>query len=123
MDEQRDEREVGERVKWIRSTRRERLLAFVLSLVYAGGWGLAIYAGSNRLEDQWPARVFAVVFAIWFLFMLVLPLVIVCWFFGGRAGSPAWLRGQFTTRALLILTTIAAIALGAIVWAAEFFDG
>src|SRR5262245_52312958 len=117
MDDQRTEREGNGNVKWFTSTPRERILAGVLCLVYIGGWALAGYGISIRLEDIWPARVFFVVFAIWFATMLVLPLVAVCWFFGGRKGSPAWFRGRFSLRALLIVITLAAIAFGAIVWA------
>jgi hypothetical protein len=122
MDDQRTNRESGNSVKWITSTPRERILAGVLFLVYIGGWALAIYAGSIRIEDHWPARVFGVVFATWFAIMLVLPLVAVCWFFGGIAGSPAWLRGRLSLRALLIVMTLIAVVFGVIVWAAEFFN-
>jgi hypothetical protein len=122
MDNQRANRESGDSVKWITSTLRERILAGVLFLVYIGGWALAVYADSIRLEDHWPARVFGVAFATWWLIMLVLPLVAVCWFFGGIAGSPAWLRGRFSLRALLILSTLVAVVFGLIVWAVEFFN-
>ena len=97
MDDQKDNRESGRsEVRWITSTPRERILAGVLSLVYIGGWVLVEYAYSNRLEDHWSARVFWVVFATWLAIMLVLPLVVVCWFFAGIDRSPAWLRGRFS---------------------------
>ena len=114
MDDQGTNRESGDSVKWITSTPRERILAGVLFLVYIGGWALAGYSFSIRLEDHWPARVFLVAFATWFAIMLVLPLVAVCWFFGGRAGSPAWFRGRFSLRALLIVVTLAAVVMGMI---------
>jgi hypothetical protein len=123
MDDQRADRESDESWNpWITSTPRERVLAGVLFLVYIGGWALAGYAGSNRIEDHWPARVFWVVFATWWLIMLVLPLVAVCWFFSGIAGSPAWFRGRFSLRALLIVIALFAVTFGLIVWALEFFN-
>jgi hypothetical protein len=100
----------------ITSTPRERILAGVLSLVYIGGWALTIYAYSNRIEDHWPARVFWVVFATWVAIMLPLPLVAACWFFGIDR-SPAWMRGRFSLRTLLIVITLVAVVLGVIVWA------
>ena len=100
----------------ITSTPRERILAGVLSLVYIGGWALAVYADSIRIEDHWPARVFWVVFATWIAIMLVLPLVAACWFFGIDR-SPAWMRGRFSLRALLIVITLVAVVFGVIVWA------
>jgi hypothetical protein len=123
MDDQRDDREGGRSVSgFVTSTPRERVLAGVLFLVYVGGWALAVYASSLRIEDHWPARVFWVVFATWFAIMLVLPLVAVCWFFGGIAGSPAWLRGRFSLRAVLIVMTLVAVVFGVIVWAVGFFN-
>ena len=125
MDDQRTDREGGESVSEfaprITSTPRERILAGVLSLVYIGGWALVGYSYSIRLEDHWPARVYWVVFATWEAIMLVLPLVVVCLFFGIDR-SPAWLRGRFSLRALLIVITFVAVVLGAIVWAVEFFN-
>src|SRR4051812_29591946 len=112
MDDQRTNRKSGDSVKWITSTPRERTLAGVLSLVYIGGWALAGYASLIRIEDHWPARVFGVVVAIWFAIMMVLPLVAVCWFFSGKAGSPAWLLGRFSLRTLLIAMTLMAIVFG-----------
>ena len=122
MDDQGTNRESGDSVKWITSTPRERILAGVLFLVYIGGWVVAVYAGSIRLEDHWPARLFGVALATWWLIMLVLPLVAVCWFFGGIAGSPAWMRARFSLRALLIVMTLVAVVFGGIVWAVEFFN-
>ena len=126
MNDQRKDRESGESVRevapWFTSTRRERVLAGVLALVYLGGWALAGYAHSIHLDELWPARVFWVAMVAWFAIMLVLPLVVVCWFFAGIDRSPGWLRGRFSLHALLILITFAAVVLGAIVWAVEFFD-
>jgi hypothetical protein len=119
MDDQSPDREGGQNVKWFTSTPRERIFAVVLFGVYIGGWVLAVYADSHRIEDHWPARVFWVAFATWYAMMLVLPLVAVCWFFGGRAGSPAWFRGRFSLRALLIVITLAAVVFGLIAWAVE----
>ena len=126
MNDQKADREGGESVTqaapWFTSTWRERVLAGVLALVYLGGWALAGYAGSNRIEDHWHPRVFWVAFVAWFAIMLVLPLVVVCWFFAGIDGSPGWLRGRFSLHALLILITVVAIVLGAIVGLVEVFN-
>jgi hypothetical protein len=120
MDDQRTDRESGRSVRrLVKSTPRERILASILFLVYIGLWALAVYGDSNRIDDHWPAPLFWVVFAAWYAMMLVLPLVAVCWFFGGIAGSPALLRGQFSLRSLLIAMTLAAIVFGVIVWAVE----
>ena len=100
----------------ITSTPRQRILAAVLFLVYIGGWVLAAYVMPMRPEDHWPARVFWVVFATWLAIMLVLPLVAMCWF-AGIDRSPAWVRGRFSLRALLIAITLVAVVLGAIVYA------
>jgi hypothetical protein len=121
MDDQRTDRESGESVDpfgppRITSTPRERILAGVLFLVYIGGWALAVYASSLRIEDHWPARVFWVVFATWFAIMLVLPLVAACWFIGIDR-SPAWMSGRFSLRALLIVITVVAVVLGLAVYA------
>ena len=115
MDDQGTNQESGRSVsRFVNSTPRERIVAGVLSLVYIGGWALAVYAFSFRIEDHWPARLFWVVFATWLAIMLVLPLVAVCLFFGGVAGGPAWFRGRFSLRALLIVMTLAAVVLGMI---------
>jgi hypothetical protein len=122
MDDQRDDRESGADMRpSITSTPRERILAGVLFLVYIGGWALAGYDYSTRLEDRWPARVYWVVAATYFVIMLMLPLVAACWFFGIDR-SPAWMRGRFSLRAVLIALTLVAVGLGVIVWAAEFFN-
>ena len=64
MDDQRTDRENGKCVgPAIAARMRERLWAGVLSLVYIGGWALALYAYSLRIEDHWPARMFWVVAA------------------------------------------------------------
>jgi hypothetical protein len=89
------------------------MLAGVLSLVYVGGWAFAGYSHSIGLEDRWPARVYWVVGATWFAIMLVLPFVVVC-LFAGIDRSPAWIRGRFSLRALLIVITIVAVGLGVI---------
>jgi hypothetical protein len=126
MNDQRKDRKGGESVSevapWFTSTRRERILAGGLALVYLAGWTLAGYAHSIRLDELWPARVFWVVFAAWLATMLVLPLVVVCWFFAGIDRSPGWLRGRFSVHALLILITLVAIVLGAIVGVVEIFN-
>lgn len=122
MDDQSTNREDSGRVKRMTSTSGERFLAGVLSLIYIGGWVLAGYALSIRIEDHWPARVFWVVFATWFAIMLALPLVAVCWFVSGVAASPAWFRARVSLRALLIVMTLIAITFGVIVWATEFFS-
>ena len=115
MDDQRTNREGGRSVsRFVTSTPRERILAGVLSLVYIGGWALAGYAYSIRIEDHWPARVFWVVGATWFAIMLVLPLVVACLFFGIDR-SPAWIRGRFSLRTLLIAITLVAVGLRVIV--------
>jgi cation transport ATPase len=115
MDDQRNVRESGSSVnRLVKSTPRERLLAGVLSLVYIGGWALTVYASSIRIEDHWPARVFWMAGATWFAMMLVLPLMAVCLFFGGDV-RPAWLRGRFSLRTLLIVTTLVAVVFGVIV--------
>jgi hypothetical protein len=120
MDDQRPDQEGGESMKpRITSTPRERVLAGVLSLVYIGLWALARYASSIRIEDHWPARVFWVVFATWFSIMVLLPFVVVCWFVGIDR-SPAWLRGRFSLRALIIAMTVVAVVLGIIVAADRF---
>src|SRR5262245_53286199 len=116
MDDQRTNRESGGSVKWITSTPRERILAGVLSLVYIGGWALAIYAFSNRPEERWPDRFFWVSFVACWSVMMVLPPVIVCWFFSGIAGSPAWFRGRFSLRTLLIAATLVTVVLGLVAW-------
>jgi hypothetical protein len=114
MDDQRIDRdEWGLDPPRITSTPRERILAGVLSLVYIGSWALVGYLHSIPLKDPWAARAYWVVYATWCSIMLVLPMVVVCLFFGiDRA--PAWLRGRFSLRALLILTTLAAVVLGVI---------
>jgi hypothetical protein len=62
-----------------------------------------------------------VICAGWFAVMLVLPLLIVFWFIGiGR--SPAWGRGRFSLRALMIIMTLFAVVFGVVVCVAEFFD-
>jgi hypothetical protein len=120
MDDQRTDPESGVDMRpSITSMPRERILAGVLFLVYIGGWTLAGYL--SRLEDSWPARVYWVAFVTWCAIMLVLPLVAVCLFFGIDR-SPALVRGRFSIRAVLIAITLVAVVLGAIIWAAEFFN-
>jgi hypothetical protein len=118
MDDQITDRESGSSVSpfgppRITSTPRQRILAGVLSLTYIGGWALAGYGMSNRIEDHWPARVFWPVFATWFAIMLVLPLVALCWLIGIDR-SPAWMRGRVSLHALLIVFTLVAVGLGVI---------
>ena len=126
MNDQEADREDGESVNqaapWFTSTRRERILAGGLALVYLGGWALGGYADSIGLDELWPARVFWVAWAAWLAIMLVLPLVVVCWFFAGIDRSPGWLRGRFSLHALLILITIIAVVMGAIVGVVEIFN-
>jgi phosphoglycerol transferase MdoB-like AlkP superfamily enzyme len=122
MDDQRTARERDRSVgPLVTSTPRERILAGVLALVYLGLWTLPVYAYSTRIEDRWPARMVWVAYATWWAIMLVLPLVVVCLFFGIDR-RPAWLRGRFSLRALLIVITLVAVVLGVIVWGAEFFN-
>jgi hypothetical protein len=117
MDDQKTDRESGGNVDpfapRITSTPRERVLGVALCLVYIGGWVFIFYAMSNRLEDRGPARVFWVAYATWFVMMLVLPLAAVCLLTGIDRG-PAWMRGRFSLRGLLIVMTLVAIVLGVI---------
>lgn len=119
MNDQRTNQERGRsESRFVAST---CVLAGVLSLAYIGGWALAGYAYSIRIEDHWPARLFWVVGAAWFTIMLVLPLVIVSLFCGINR-SPAWLRGRFSLRSLLVVVTLVSVVLGVLVWAADCFN-
>jgi hypothetical protein len=120
MDDQRTDRDRDWNLDTprITSTSRERIFAAVLTLVYIAGWVLIGYGISIRIENLWPARVFWVVYATYISIMLVLPLVAACWFFGIDR-SPAWMRGRFSLRALLIVTTLAAVVFGVIVLLTE----
>ena len=55
----------------------------------------------------------------YFAIMLVLPMAIVLLFFGIVRSR---LRGRFSLRTLLIVTTFLSVALGMIVWAADHFN-
>jgi hypothetical protein len=122
MDDQRANRVDGGALDPTRiaSPSRERILAGVLLLAYIAGWALVGYAYSIRLDKLWPSQVFWVVYAAWLAIMVVLPILVVCLFFG-IVRSPAWLRGQFSLRTLLIVVTLVAAVLGMIVSAVEIF--
>jgi hypothetical protein len=61
---------------------RNRPLAGVLALVYVALFALAAYLESIRIEDYWPTWLFIVGGVTWFAVMMVLPFVVLRYFFG-----------------------------------------
>jgi hypothetical protein len=61
---------------------RNRPLAGVLTLVYVALLALAGYLESIRIEQYWPIWLFVVAVLIWFAIMMVLPFVVIRYFFG-----------------------------------------
>jgi len=92
---------------FIKSSPRDRVVAGILTLVYAALWALALYLQSIRIEDYWPK------WALWagglggMAVMIVLPLLAVRYFFGIQLDS-LW---QFSLRKMLI----------GVVWISVFF--
>jgi hypothetical protein len=61
---------------------RNRPLAGILALAYAALFALVGYLESIRIEDYWPTWLLVVGGVIWFAIMLVLPFLVVQYFFG-----------------------------------------
>ena len=81
---------------------RNRPLAGVLALVYVALFALAGYLESIRIEDYWPTWLLIVGGVTWFAIMMVLPFVVLRYFFGLYL-SLLWqpLR-RFSLRAMLL---------------------
>jgi hypothetical protein len=81
---------------------RNRKLAGVLALVYVALFALAGYLESIRIEDYWPTWLLIVGAVTWIAIMLVLPFLVVQYFFGLDI-SLLWrpLR-RFSLRAMLL---------------------
>jgi hypothetical protein len=81
-----------------RTAPRNRALAGVLAIVYAALFALAGFLESIRIEDHLPIWLLVVVGVSWFAIMLVLPFLVIKYFFGLDL-SP--LR-RFSLRSLLV---------------------
>ena len=108
MDDQRATRTGGGIVSlFIKSSPRDRVVAGILTLVYAALWAIALYLQSIRIEDYWPK------WALWAgglggtAIMIVLPLLAVRYFFGIQLDS-LW---RFSLRKMLV----------GVVWISVFF--
>lgn len=81
---------------------RNRKLAVVLALVYVALFALVRYLESIRFEDYWPNWLLIVGGASWLAIMIVLPFLVVRYFFGldlSRLWQPLW---RFSLRSMLL---------------------
>jgi hypothetical protein len=85
-------------IKVVKSTRRQRVLAGVLLLVYVALMALAFYLESIKIEDRWPVWLLWVGGVIGFAILLVLPFVVVALFFGIHG---MFIPRRFTLRRML----------------------
>jgi hypothetical protein len=83
---------------------KNRPLAGLLAFVYIGLFGIAGYLESIKIEEYWPVWLFIAAAVIWFATMMVLPFLVVQYFFGLDI-SVLWRPFQrFTIRKMLIWT-------------------
>lgn len=84
MDNQRATSESGKfDFRFIKSTRRDRIVAGVLALVYAALMALAFYLESIHIEAYWPKWLLWVGGVTGFATLMVLPFLVVRYFFWG----------------------------------------
>lgn len=83
MDDQRTDRVGKSDLRIIKSTRRDRIVAGVLALVYAALMALAFYLESIRIETYWPTWLLWVGGVAGFTTLVVLPFLVVRYFFWG----------------------------------------
>jgi hypothetical protein len=81
---------------------RNRKLAGVLALVYVALFAIAGYLESIRIESYWPTWLFAVGSAAWVAIMLVLPFVVVRYFFGLDLSLLWQALRRFSLRSMLL---------------------
>jgi len=94
------------------ATLRNRPLAGALSLIYCALFALAGYLESIRIEDYWPTWALIVGGVTGFAIMMVLPFLVVKYFFGLDL-SPLW---QFALRFSLRRMLVAVFWISLFVW-------
>src|SRR5688572_23247679 len=87
---------------------RNRSLAGVLSLIYVALFALAGYLESARIDDYWPTWALWAAGVIWFAIMLVLPFLVLQYFFGLDL-SPLW---RLSPRKMLFYV----LFIGVLIW-------
>lgn len=100
MDIQRANPETGKfDFRIIKSTRRDRIVAGVLAVIYAALMALGFYLASIRIETYWPVWLLWVGGVAGFATLLVLPFLVVRYFFWGDL-TPLW---RFSLRKMMMV--------------------